>query len=71
MGCKARILTLLRNETSIDTFCIFDAPTISWVTNNYLSLIMEDFDKFVAELESAEQPTCNILNPEDCEACGS
>jgi hypothetical protein len=32
---------------------------------------MEDFDKFVAELESAEQPTCNISNPEDCEACGS
>lgn len=29
------------------------------------------FADFVAELESAEQPTCNLENPEDCEACGS
>jgi len=32
---------------------------------------MEDFDKFVEDLASAEQPTCNFENPEDCEACGS
>lgn len=30
-----------------------------------------DFDSFVAELENAEQPTCNLENPEECEACGS
>ncbi len=32
---------------------------------------MEDFESFVSELESAEQPTCNFENPSDCEACGS
>ena len=31
----------------------------------------EDFEDFIKELEQAEQPTCNIDNPEDCEACGS
>jgi hypothetical protein len=31
----------------------------------------EDFNDFVNELENKEQPTCNIENPEDCEACGS
>ena len=30
-----------------------------------------DFADFVDELTKAEQPTCNIDNPEDCEACGS
>lgn len=29
------------------------------------------FDDFINELENKEQPTCNIENPEDCEACGS
>ncbi len=32
---------------------------------------MEDFEDFIKELENKEQPTCNIENPEDCEACGS
>jgi hypothetical protein len=34
----------------------------------------EDKDPFadwLGELEKAPQPTCNIDNPEDCEACGS
>ncbi len=31
----------------------------------------DDFNDFVKELENQEQPTCNIDNPEDCEACGS
>ena len=31
----------------------------------------QSFEDFVSELESAEQPTCNLENPEDCEACGS
>ena len=31
----------------------------------------DDFNSWVEDLESAEQPACNILNPEDCEACGS
>jgi hypothetical protein len=30
-----------------------------------------DFEDFVNELENKDQPTCNIENPEDCEACGS
>jgi len=31
----------------------------------------DSFNDFVNELEQAEQPSCNIDNPEDCEACGS
>ena len=31
----------------------------------------ESLDSFINELENKEQPTCNIENPEDCEACGS
>lgn len=30
-----------------------------------------NFDSWLSELEEAKQPTCNIDNPEDCEACGS
>ena len=30
-----------------------------------------DFGSWLNELEEAPQPTCNIDNPEDCEACGS
>lgn len=30
-----------------------------------------DFGSWLNELEEADQPTCNIDNPEDCEACGS
>ncbi len=29
------------------------------------------FEDFVDELTNMEQPSCNIDNPEDCEACGS
>jgi len=29
------------------------------------------FGDWVNELEKQDQPTCNIDNPEDCEACGS
>jgi hypothetical protein len=29
------------------------------------------FDDWINDLEEAPQPTCNIENPEDCEACGS
>jgi len=31
----------------------------------------DDFNDWVEALEKEEQPTCNIENPEDCEACGS
>jgi len=37
-------------------------------------VMAEDKDPFadwLGELEKAPQPTCNIDNPEDCEACGS
>jgi len=30
-----------------------------------------DFEDFVNELENKDQPTCNLENPEECEACGS
>lgn len=29
------------------------------------------FSDWVNKLEKEVQPTCNIDNPEDCEACGS
>jgi hypothetical protein len=29
------------------------------------------FEDFIKELEEKEQPTCNLENPEECEACGS
>ena len=31
----------------------------------------DSFNDFVKELEQAEQPSCNLENPEDCEAFGS
>ena len=31
----------------------------------------DDFENFVNQLAEAEQPVCNLENPEDCEACGS
>jgi hypothetical protein len=30
-----------------------------------------EFEDWLEQLEEAKQPTCNIENPEDCEACGS
>jgi hypothetical protein len=30
-----------------------------------------EFEDWLEELEDAKQPSCNIDNPEDCEACGS
>ena len=30
-----------------------------------------DFDNWANELKEKEQPTCNIEDAEDCEACGS
>ena len=29
------------------------------------------FEDFINELENQEQPSCNLENPEECEACGS
>lgn len=31
----------------------------------------QSFEDYLKELEEAPQPTCNIDNQEDCEACGS
>lgn len=31
----------------------------------------DSFNNWVEDLENQEQPSCNIENPEDCEACGS
>lgn len=33
--------------------------------------VNDSFADFVNEMSDKEQPTCNIDNPEDCEACGS
>ena len=30
-----------------------------------------NFEDFIKELEEKNQPTCNLENPEECEACGS
>lgn len=38
----------------------------------YFLVRMEDsFEDFVNELAEKDQPTCNLENPEECEACGS
>ena len=31
----------------------------------------DSFNDWLEDLENQEQPTCNLENPEDCEACGS
>ena len=31
----------------------------------------ESFDDFLKDLSDREQPSCDIDNPEDCDACGS
>ena len=31
----------------------------------------DGFEDFIDELTNQDQPSCNIDNPEDCEACGS
>jgi hypothetical protein len=31
----------------------------------------DSFNDFIKELEQAEQPSCNLENPEDCDSCGS
>jgi hypothetical protein len=31
----------------------------------------DSFEDFIDELTNLEQPSCNIDNPEDCEACGA
>ena len=31
----------------------------------------DTFEDFINELENQEQPSCNLENPEECEACGS
>jgi len=31
----------------------------------------QEFEDWVNDLEQANQPTCNIENPEQCENCGS
>lgn len=31
----------------------------------------QNWDNWLGEMSDREQPTCNLENPEDCEACGS
>jgi len=31
----------------------------------------DSFNDYIEELENAEQPACNLENPDECEACGS
>lgn len=30
-----------------------------------------DFNNWVEDLAQQDQPSCNLENPEECEACGS
>ena len=32
---------------------------------------MSEFEKMLAKAEQMETPTCNVDNPEECEACGA
>ena len=38
---------------------------------NHKETSQDSFEDFVDELTNLEQPSCNIDNPEDCEACGA
>jgi hypothetical protein len=38
---------------------------------NHKEISQDSFEDFIDELTNLEQPSCNIDNPEDCEACGS
>ena len=38
---------------------------------NHKETSQDSFEDFIDELTNLEQPSCNIDNPEDCEACGS
>lgn len=31
----------------------------------------QSFEDYLKDLEQQPQPTCNIDNPDECEACGS
>ena len=31
----------------------------------------DSFNDFINDLENAEQPSCNLENPEECDSCGS
>ena len=38
---------------------------------NHKEISQDSFEDFIDELTNLDQPSCNIDNPEDCEACGS
>jgi hypothetical protein len=38
---------------------------------NHKEIAQDSFEDFINELTDQEQPSCNIDNPEDCEACGA
>ncbi len=50
-----------------ETVEVVDAEVIS----TGLDTVLNDFSSWINDLETDEQPTCNIENPEDCENCGS
>lgn len=39
--------------------------------NNNEEVARKTWDSWIVDLEDKEQPSCNIDNPDDCEACGS
>jgi hypothetical protein len=41
------------------------------IKRNIVDKENNSFDNWLNDLEDQDQPTCNIDNPEDCEACGS
>jgi len=52
---------------TVETAEIIEAEVIS----TGIDTVLNDFSSWINDLETDEQPTCNIENPEDCENCGS
>ena len=62
----------IRHEIDYDKLMEYIAKETKWAMAKEETTKEEnDFGSWLNELEEAPQPTCNIDNPEDCEACGS
>lgn len=57
----------IKHEIDYDKLMEYIAKETKWA----MAKKENDFGSWLNELEEAPQPTCNIDNPEDCEACGS
>ncbi len=67
-GLTACICLVAENVAeTVETAEIIEAEVIS----TGIDTVLNDFSSWINDLETDEQPTCNIENPEDCENCGS